>query len=532
MVVRKPYAFLIKHFKKIHIALLLFSLYIYYKVLRTNGFVVEFVSLGSYNASIDPISNYISLSLLLIIIIAFLGNLSLILLLRHKSKPWKAYLVPAIEYGVLLFVLIWTRNFFNLYDGTQTGMDIRLVRDIIFISMIGQFPIILIYAMRILGVDLQKFNFKMDEEYLEMAKEDREELEINFNIDYHMFIRLYNKTKRYLKYFYLEHKRICNGIILIIAIIILRRIAVFFFVTNKSYNEGDVYNANGYTIVIKNSYYTDKDKGGNIIEEGRAFVIVDISIRNNWDSRKLNLNNFHIIKGIDNYSQSSTTHTLDFNDLGKTVNSVQEIKRDETIDTILIFKVKKDDRVRVNKYVLYYQEFNNRFDTHLRKIKLNIEDLSKIKKTLNVNTEETMRIKTNDIDEAIAFETPEILRETEYTIQECKTENRCAMNVDKITATDGTKIVKIPFSSKAFDGKEMVDFSTDYGKIIIKDSKEKDMEYAFKSAVNVKYYGKYLFITLRDTDLEVNKEIRLRYIVRNNEYLVTLPIDIEGADGE
>ena len=36
MVVRKPYAFLIKHFKKIHVALLLFSLYIYYKVLRVN----------------------------------------------------------------------------------------------------------------------------------------------------------------------------------------------------------------------------------------------------------------------------------------------------------------------------------------------------------------------------------------------------------------------------------------------------------------------------------------------------------------
>ena len=529
MVVRKPYAFLIKHFKKIHIALLLFSLYIYYKVLRTNGFVVEFVSLGSYNSSIDPISNYISMPLLLVIIIAFLGNLSLILLLRHKSKPWKAYLIPAIEYGVLLFVLIWTRNFFNLYDGTQTGMDIRLLRDIIFISMIGQFPIVLIYAMRILGVDLQKFNFKMDEEYLEMDKDDREELEINFNIDYHMFIRLYNKTKRYLKYFYLEHKRICNGILIIIAILILRNIYIFLFVTNKTYKEGDIYNANGYTIVIKNSYYTDKDKKGEIIEKGRAFVIVNISITNNWQSRDLNLNNFHIIKGIDKYSQNSTTHELEFEDLGKTVDSIQQIKRDETINTILIFKVKKDEKVNVSKYVLYYQELT---ETHLRKIKLNIEDLSKITDGGQVKEEEKLRIKTNNMNETFTFEQPEILQEINYTVQECKSENKCVMNSVPATAAEGTKFIKIPFSSKAFDGKEMVDFSTDYGKIIIRDSKEKDMEFAFKSAVRGKYYGKYLFITLRDTDLEVNKELRIQYIVRNKKYLVTLPIEIEGADEE
>lgn len=334
MVIRKPYAFLIKNFKKIHIALLVLSIYIYYKVLRTNGFVGEFVALGSYDANVDPVNRYVTIFLLLAVLLSFVGNILLILLLRHKQKPWKLYLLPVIEYGLLFLVLVWTRSFFNLYDGSQTGMDIRLVRDVIFLSMAGQLPIVIIYLMRILGVDLQKFNFKMDEEYLEMDKEDREELEINFNIDYHMFIRLFNKTKRYLKYFYFEHKKICNTIAVIIAIILLRKIIIFIFITNKSYKEGDVYNANGYTIVIKNSYYTDKDKNGELIEKDKAFIVVDLSITNNAITRDLNLNNFHVVKGIDNYSQSSATHGTDFEDLGKTTDSVQTIKKGQTLNTL------------------------------------------------------------------------------------------------------------------------------------------------------------------------------------------------------
>ena len=530
MVIRKPYAFLIRNFKKIHIALLVLSLYIYYKVLRTNSFVGEFVALGSYDPNIDPVNHYVTTLLLIAILLSFIGNILLILLLRHKQKPWKLYLLPAIEYGLLFFVLIWARSFFNLYDGSQTGMDIRLIRDVILISMLGQFPIVIIYSMRILGVDLQKFNFKMDEEYLEMDKEDRAELEINFNIDYHMFIRLYNKTIRYLKYFYFEHKRICNTIAIIIAIILLRKIIIFIFITNKSYKEGEVYNANGYTIVIKNSYYTDKDKMGNLIEKDKAFVVVDLSITNNWGERELNLNNFHIVKGIDNYTQVSTTHATDFEDLGKTVDSIQTIKRDETINTILIYKIKKDKRVRTNKYVLFYQEINGGSNTYLRKIKLKIKDISQLNAVKEYKVDDKMVIKTSVVDEAIAFDEGEIYSNLDYSIQKCKVANECYMEIKNLEPDEANKYVKIPFSSKEFDGKELVDFSTNYGKIIYKDSKGKDREIAFKSAVPRKYYGKYLYIKLDNKILDKNKNIKLKYVVRNNQYLITIPI--EGADEE
>ena len=527
MVIRKPYAFLIKNFKKIHIALLLFSLYIYYKVLKTNGFISEFVSLGSYDPNVEPITKYITFILLMVIFISFIGNIGLILLLRHKGKPWKLYLVPAIEYGVLIFILIWARNFFNYYDGTQTGMDIRLIRDIMYIATIGQFPIVLIYAMRILGVDLQKFNFKMDEEYLELTKEDREELEININIDYHAFVRLFNKTKRYLTYFYLEHKKICNGIAIIIVVILLRRLLIFVFVTNKSYDEGEIYNANGYTIVIKNSYYTDKNKIGETIEEDRAFIILDLSITNNWDKRDLNLSNFHIIKGVDDYTEVSKTHASDFDDLGKTVDSIQKIKNKETINTILIYNVKKDKKVKTNNYVLYYQEINGGNDTHLRKIKLKINDLSKLKEDKKLKLSQKMDISTNELKEKITLETAELKEKISYLKGENLFHSYQIVDAE-LEAELGTKILEISFTSDEIDGKELIDFSTKYGRIKYDDNGKIRLE-KIKNAITSKYYGKNLYIIV-PSSIEKIDDVDLVYTIRNKRYTYDLAPLPEGEE--
>ena len=49
MIIRKPYAFLIKHFKKIHIILLFLSAFIYYKHLQITSFVNEFMRLETYD---------------------------------------------------------------------------------------------------------------------------------------------------------------------------------------------------------------------------------------------------------------------------------------------------------------------------------------------------------------------------------------------------------------------------------------------------------------------------------------------------
>ena len=47
------------------------------------------------------------------------------------------------------------------------------------------------------------------------------------------------------------------------------------------------------------------------------------------------------------------------------------------------------------------------------------------------------------------------------------------MNKEKLDPVEDNYYIKIPFTSKEIDGKELVDISSNYGKIIYKDSKEK-----------------------------------------------------------
>ena len=53
MVLRKPYAFIIKNFKKIHILLLVLSIYTLFKDNQVMTFVGSFIDTNSYNPMFD-----------------------------------------------------------------------------------------------------------------------------------------------------------------------------------------------------------------------------------------------------------------------------------------------------------------------------------------------------------------------------------------------------------------------------------------------------------------------------------------------
>ena len=87
MIIRKPYAFLIKHFKKIHLILLVLSAFVYYKNLQLSSFVTEFMSLGTYDSYNEPITRFVTGFAIISMLLISVGSIMLILLLRHKKKP-------------------------------------------------------------------------------------------------------------------------------------------------------------------------------------------------------------------------------------------------------------------------------------------------------------------------------------------------------------------------------------------------------------------------------------------------------------
>ena len=512
MIIRKPYAFLIKNFKKIHIFLLILSLYVLYQLINVNSFVNEFMRLGTYDFFSDPITNHITWLLTLSIILLIVGSTSILFLLNHKKKPWKIYLVPIVQYFLLLLVLGVIKSFFNSYSTDVETTDLRMAKDLLTMFLIVQLPVIGIYVMRVFGLDIKKFNFNSDQEFLELSEEDREEIEIGVNLDKDSFKRGFKKFTRYLNYFYQEHKYICNWVFGIVIFITIILIYTSVFITHKTYKQGQFYNVNGYSFRVNNAYYTDKDYTGNIISKKSHYLILDLTIKNNSVPRKVKLEYFHIKNKTKDYITTNRVFAKEFQDLGNTYETVRELKRDEVINCIVVYKV--DNYLDKNKFVLYYQESNG----YLRKIKLNVKDLSNIEEDIKLGLGDDLELNFINNGDTISIDNYFITDEVEYSTRKCKSSG-CSYERNTLELR-GEKILKLDFGSEVWESKNMIDFLTQYGKLIYKDSNGIVGEMEIVNPIDEAYYGKTVFIKISG-EVEY-KEMSIDLIVRNKHYVYKL----------
>ena len=514
MIIRKPYAFLIKNFKRIHILLLILSLYVGYKVIDIYSFVGDFINYRIYDAYSNPIGIHITILLRVVLIIMIILSVALLFLLSHKGKPWKLYLVPIIEYVILLFILGMVNSFFKNYTYGIDNADIRFVNDLLLIFLISHLGTIGLFAMRVLGLDYNKFRFNIDEEFLQLSEEDREEVEVAIDFDINSFKRLYRRFFRNVRYFYVEHRKTCNFFLSILFIVGSFNIYKYFFVTHKQYSEGDFYSVNGLTIKVNKSYFTDKDYNGNVISKDSNFIVVDFTIRNNDKMRKINMENFHVKNGIDDYITTGKIYEKEFNDFGECYDKVKNVKRDEEFSFIIIFKV--DKKYRKNGFVLYYQENGG----YLRKIKLRLNDVSKIGEIENLSVGDNIEIPIKGKHDTVSIDYYDIADRVSYVGRNCSS-SKCS-NVNLELVSDGSyKIMEITFGSEYATVKNMVDFLTKYGKINYKDSNSEDEVCEVVNAIGRQYYGKSVFLRIPN-EVSTSNELSFDFIVRNKHYVYKL----------
>lgn len=516
MVFRKPYAFLIKNFRKIHIALLILCGFIYYKTMQLDSFVSEFISYLTYDSYLESITKYTSPFFYLVTLLVIVITGSLIVLLRKKEKPWKLYLIPFLDYLLLMVIFYLIQQFFVSYEGSTSTTTIRAYQNFLLLLRIPQYITFLILGVRILGLDIRKFNFSNDKEFLELDQDDREEFEVSINFDKHALLRSIKKIQRVLGYFYEEHRYIMNVLFTVVVVIIIGNIFYYFGVEHKTIKEKQVLNANGYLIKINKSYFTNKDMAGNKLEVNSNFVILNLTVQNNGSKRTFDIENFHLVNQNHDYSQSGSTYVNNFKDLGNPYPT-RKLNNGETVTFALIFKV--SNKLPSDKFVLYYQQYKTGKNTYLRKIKIQLEDISNINNNAEKQIGQELVIKRpNQEEEKFTLESAEFKDQINYNIESCDANFDCRIAEELQQANPGRKIIEIPFVSPDFEGQELIDFSIKYGKIKYIDSegitKEINVENALK---NKEYLGKYLYINVPD-EIANSNNITLIYTVRNQKY--------------
>ncbi len=319
MIVKKPYAFLIKHFKAIHLMLAIAMLYLLYKTNGLYTFFNGYVKNGFYEYNEQLATTYINFYVFVVIIVLLLLTSFIYLLMRWKKKSRLLYITISIFYFALFIGFLAN---FSILDNLATKVHeirtIKAFRDISLMMYAPQFIFITLITIRAIGFDIKKFDFKKDLAELDIAEEDQEEIEVTFGQNNYKVLRFLRRAKREFKYYVLENKVFLTMMIGIVVLITGFSVFLNVAVYKKTYNESDMFQVDGIYFNVQNSIVTDTDLKGNTINKDKKYMVVYLNINNKTKARNsLDTRNLRLMVDGKNYYPTYSLSEY-FKDLGET----------------------------------------------------------------------------------------------------------------------------------------------------------------------------------------------------------------------
>ena len=139
MILKKPYAFLIRHFRLIHFLLFLIAGFL---LLRTNNLYIytnNFVNTMVYSS---PISTVLDGFMYLSIWVLMIGFGVITYLLYYKKKPFIEYVIGIGIYILILILFYFLRNYFDNLGIIADVPLIRALKDFLLIVYIIEYVIV------------------------------------------------------------------------------------------------------------------------------------------------------------------------------------------------------------------------------------------------------------------------------------------------------------------------------------------------------------------------------------------------------
>lgn len=351
MIVRKPYAFLIKYFKVIHIGLFVLMTYMLFRIRTIYMFFRDYLKSGTYTYVTDMVSKYVNLPMLFFTII-LIGTLLLIFfLMRQKKKPVFFYLTANIFYIITFVTFILLIGFFNKLEfQTYSNQTLVLYRDLTMALYYLNYIFLAVSFIRGFGFNIKKFNFEKDIKELDITEADREEIEIGVSVDVDKVANYLRKGKRNFGYYFKENSFVLIIFGVVVGLGLVSYIALSKLVVNKTYREGNSILASNVEYKVNASYLTNKNKVGKVIKNANTYyLIVDFSVTNKRDKDfQMELDNTRI-KVKDKYYYPLGNMVILFGDFGNFYRK-QKLKKDVQYNFVVAFEV--DNPKVVNENVI------------------------------------------------------------------------------------------------------------------------------------------------------------------------------------
>lgn len=287
MLLRRPFAFLIKHFKAIHLVL---GMMIAYTLLKTNDvfrFIEEYLNTTPFIIGNNVVPTLFK-PIMLVIMVAILVLTFVILgVMNFKKKPITFYIFNILVYSFAAFTLVYCYT--NIKTLEVQLLDVRtlkLMRDFSLFSLIFQSLSLITVGIRATGFDIKKFDFDQDIEDLKITAEDNEEFEIDVELDTDRLKRNIRKKIRHAKYVYVENKLIIHIILSVIVGVVCFAIYLNVGVYHKVYKQNEPFTTTEFMLNVTNSYITNRDYHNHIIEKGKKLLVIQYEVRSKYEASK------------------------------------------------------------------------------------------------------------------------------------------------------------------------------------------------------------------------------------------------------
>lgn len=344
MILKKPYAFLIKYFRIIHLLLVIPIIYLILKTGNIVNFFTGYVNAGYYTDIMNLSSTFINYFMYIAAIVVLLSGVAIYFLMRKKEKSTKFYFFLILFYVILLVMIgvvhsILSNMELNIVEATTA----RAFHDISYIFYLPQYVFAVYMIVRGIGFDIKKFNFELDLKELEITDVDNEEFEFNIGFEDYKLKRNFRRFIREFRYYVRENKFIF-GILCSILVIVFGTIAYLNFnVYNKTYQQSEVMSHNNLNLKVTGSMLTNRDFSGNILKDNKHFLVLKVLIENKGKTTsKFDYNNFFIDLG-DKRSYPSLDKAEYFIDYALLIKQETEILPGSSNTYVVAYEIGEND---------------------------------------------------------------------------------------------------------------------------------------------------------------------------------------------
>lgn len=427
MILRKPYAILIKYFKLIHIIMFISFSYLIFPLQKIYIFFKNYIINNNFTYVENMADKYVPWILIVIVFVLLGLAIGILLLMNKKEKPVLFYKVMIVYCIFLVVMFIYYMVFFKSLDRTvYETLRIAINRDIILFAYIFNYFFVAFTFIRGFGFDIKKFSFDRDKKELNLEESDNEEYELNVNLEKEDIRSFINRHKREFKYYTKENKKFFTIAGVIILLLAGLYIYYDFFVINRVYKESDTISIGSFSYHVNSSKISNISKYGEDIGDNNDYLILSMNIKNYGDDKKIDSETLRINIDKEYYYPSSCDL---FSDIG-TCYKNQNIKSSNDNEYIFVYKIKKDYKD------IFLEILKNKDDEY----KYSRVKLSYTKDNLEKRYSDDVKFVFNDIEYTI--DNYSLSSKTSYEYEECEME-KCTTYTKKVLPNNGEMVLTL-----------------------------------------------------------------------------------------